>query len=450
MPERISLADAESPGSACSVEHAGPASPSTHGASPLSQRTATVAAEARSAPPRFPFPPGPLGGEPREYAERRAQCPFGRVTMRDGNEAILALRYADVSAALDDPRFSRVPTTPESPRWTRAGNIFTDPVSFVNQEGEDHLRQRRVLASALSAGQIDSWRPMIEQSAHELLEDLARAGHEADLMAGFFTTYPVLVMCRLLGIPPEDYDRRWSDAHMSATPLTDEQRNTALDEFGDYIVELIARKRREAATGHAEHEQHSEITGRLIGALDEGVLSEEEAVYILLSVIAVGTETVTNTFSRIVLMLLLDDRAMWDQVAAAGEISRPVVDELLRRFQQGNGAMLRIAREDIDLPSGLVRAGEIVALPLSSAHLDESAFPDPYALRFDRNGPKALVFGGGAHYCLGVNLAKTELQIGLTALMRAFPDLHLAVEPRRLRYSKGELLTVIRKFPVAW
>lgn len=428
MDERTSVADTEAPGSACPVEHA----------------------EARSAPPHFPFLPGPFGGEPREYAERRTQCPFGRVTMRDGNEAILALRYDDVSTALDDPRFSRVLTAPEAPRWTRAGNIFTDPISFVNQEGEDHMRQRRVLASALSAGQIDSWRPMIERSADELLQDVSAAGHGVDLMAGYFTPYPVLVMCRLLGIPPEDYDRRWSDAYISSTPLTEEQRNAALDEFGNYIVGLIARKRREAATGQAEHEQLSDITGRLIRALDEGVVSEEEAVYILLSVISVGTETVTNAFSRIVLMLLLDDRKMWNQVAAVGEVTRPVVDELLRRFQQGNGAMLRIAQEDVHLPSGLVRAGEVVALPLSSSHLDESVFPDPYALRFDRNGPKSLVFGGGAHYCVGVNLAKTELQIGLTALLRSFPDLHLAVEPRRLRYSKGELLTMIRKFPVAW
>jgi cytochrome P450 len=320
----------------------------------------------------------------------------------------------------------------------------------VNQEGEDHMRQRRVLAAALSAGQIDSWRPMIEQTARELLQDVARAGHGTDLMANFFLPYPMLVMCRLLGIPPEDYNRRWADAYMSSAPLTDEQRNAALEEFGDYVVELIARKRREAATGHAQHEQLSDITGRLIGALDEGVLSQEEAVYVLLSVIAVGTETVSNTFSRIVLMLLLDDRAMWDQVAAVGGAGRPVIDELLRRFQQGNGAMLRVAKEDVELPSGLVRAGEVVALPLSSTHLDESVFPDPYALHFDRNGPKSLVFGGGAHYCVGVNLAKTQLQVGLTALMHTFPGLQLAVDPRRLRYSKGELLTVLRKFPVAW
>lgn len=419
------------------------------GDQPLSQCPVDHGARG-AAPAHFPFLPGPFGGEPVEYAERRERCPFGRVTMRDGNEAILALRYADVTAALDDPRFSRKLTTPDSPRWTRAGNIFTDPISFVNQDGEDHMRQRRVLASALSAGQIESWQPMIERTARELLDETARAEHGVDLMAGFFTPYPVRVMCRLLGIPPEDYDLHWSDAYMSAVPATEEQRNTALGEFGDYIVELIARKRHEAATGHAEHEQLSEITGRLIAALDEGVLSEQETVYILLSVIAAGTDTVTNVLSRIVLMLLLDDRRLWDQVAAAGEITRPVVDELLRRFQQGNGAMLRVAREDVELPSGLVRAGEIVALPLSSSHLDETVFPDPFALRFDRTGPKALVFGGGAHYCLGVNLAKTELQIGLTALMRAFPDLHLAVSPHRLRYSKGELLTVIRKFPVAW
>ncbi len=193
----------------------------------------------------------------------------------------------------------------------------------------------------------------------------------------------------------------------------------------------------------------------VIAAYDEGGrVSEDEMVYIILGLIAAGTDTVMNILSRMTLMLLREDRRLWDQVAAQvaaqGEVTRVVLDELLRLVQQGNGAMLRVAEQDVELPSGTIRAGETLALPLSSAGLDNEVFPEPHTLRFDRQGPRSLIFGGGPHYCVGVNVAKAELQLGLQALMTRLPGMRLAGDPAGLTFTKGELLTVLTSVPVTW
>ncbi len=331
--------------------------------------------------PLFPFPAGPLGGEPVEYAELRATCPFSKVKLRSGHEATLVLRYQDASAALNDQHLSRVLTDAGAPQWTKAPNIFNDQDSFLNLVGTEHKRQRRIISGALTLARIDPWRPVITDTANGLLDEVIEAGPGADLMEGFFAPFPVRIMCKLVGVPLEDYPRfrRWSNAFMSTVPLTEEERAAEMAGFAQYARELVARKRDQPGDGLVE---------LVMAAHDEGArVSEAEMVYIICGLIAGGVDTVVNILSRITLMLLRDQRRLWDQVAAQGEISRVVLDELLRLVQQGNGAMLRVAEQDVELPSGTVKAGETLAMPLSSAGLDETVFPEPYALRFDRQGP---------------------------------------------------------------
>jgi unspecific monooxygenase len=47
----------------------------------------------------------------------------------------------------------------------------------------------------------------------------------------------------------------------------------------------------------------------------------------------------------------------------------------------------------------------------------------------DRGGARLLTFGAGIHHCLGVNLARAELEEALTFLPPRMPGLRLAAEP---------------------
>ncbi|WP_285498017.1 cytochrome P450 [Actinomadura sp. NBRC 104425] len=82
---------------------------------------------------------------------------------------------------------------------------------------------------------------------------------------------------------------------------------------------------------------------------------------------------------------------------------------------------------DITVDGITIRKGELVIPAHDAANRDPAVFRSPY--RFDLTRPNAadhLSFGHGAHICLGLHLARLELQIMVTKLTGRLPDLRLA------------------------
>ena len=55
--------------------------------------------------------------------------------------------------------------------------------------------------------------------------------------------------------------------------------------------------------------------------------------------------------------------------------------------------------------------------------------------------------GGGAHFCLGANLARREITVAFEELHRQVPDLAATEEPDRLQSA---FIHGIKRLPVAW
>ena len=59
-----------------------------------------------------------------------------------------------------------------------------------------------------------------------------------------------------------------------------------------------------------------------------------------------------------------------------------------------------------------------------SANRDEEVFEDPFRFDLERRPNEHVAFGGGgAHYCLGSNLAKLELEIIFAEVLNRMPDI---------------------------
>jgi cytochrome P450 len=127
------------------------------------------------------------------------------------------------------------------------------------------------------------------------------------------------------------------------------------------------------------------------------------------------------------------------------------VEELLRHTPLGAGAgFIRIATEDIELGGVTVREGEGVMVAIHSANRDESVFDDADALRLDRAVNPHIGFGHGPHHCLGAQLARMELQVAMSALMREFPELALATAPEDVEWKSGGFVRGPEKLMVTW
>ena len=110
----------------------------------------------------------------------------------------------------------------------------------------------------------------------------------------------------------------------------------------------------------------------------------------------------------------------------------------------------RVAVEDLTINGQLIRAGERVLMNLPAGNWDTEFIERPEEFDIDRNPRGHLGFGFGVHQCIGQNLARAELQVALTTLVRRLPNLRLAVPEEELHFAGEQEIYTIHELPVTW
>ena len=93
----------------------------------------------------------------------------------------------------------------------------------------------------------------------------------------------------------------------------------------------------------------------------------------------------------------------------------------------------RIAREDLMLRGQTIRKGDLLYLSLAAANRDPGVFPEPDRFDAGREDNRHLAFGAGPHLCLGMTLARREMEVALGRLVRRMPRMRLEERPLRRR-----------------
>lgn len=389
---------------------------------------------------RYPLRAGEL---PHEiFAARRRSDPLGQVEVPSGDLVRLAVRFDDVKAVLTDPRFSTDPRLPGAPRFRRSSSDTPDAI--FHKDPPDLNRLRRLVAGALGPRRLGQWRPRIHEIADRLLADMLSGHQPADLSEAYAFPLPLYVICELLGVPAEDVGRfrKWSDAFLSTTSLTPEERDALVVEFRDFLAGLIAARRRSPG-GEG-------LLDALIEAGDvHGRLTDSELVTLVQTLIAAGHESVATTIGRGGLVLLSHPER-YAALCREPELLEQTVEEILRYEFVGSNSLIRTATEDVELPSGTIPKGTGVITALASANRDGGRFARPDVFDVRRAPNPHLAFGAGPHYCLGAGLARLELSAAFSALTRAVPGLRLAVPPQDIRFTVGLQMRRVERLPVAW
>jgi cytochrome P450 len=384
------------------------------------------------------------------FARMREEGPVTPVVLPHGERAWLVTRYADVRAALTDPRLHKDWAGKlTAPDWVPDEVIGYLAVHMLNSDPPNHARLRKLISKAFTARRVAGLRSRVEAITGSLLDTLearlpvlADSGGEetVDLIEAFAFPLPVTVICELLGVPTRDQAdfRQWSNAIVAAEgePGSFRAAGTAMYH---YFTKLVAAKRAEPA---------DDLVSALIEARDSGdSLNERELIAMLFLLLVAGHETTTNLIASGILALLTNPAEL-NRLRADPSLLPGAVEELLRYVNPLNHATDRFTLEPVEIGGVTIPAREWVLCVTSSANRDPDRFGDPDRLDVARDAGGHVAFGHGIHYCLGAPLARLEGEIAFGALFDRFPALSLAADPSALRWRHSSLIHGLESLPV--
>lgn len=286
--------------------------------------------------------------------------------------------------------------------------------SLVTTDGAQHAEMRRRVLPAFTRAALESWRPLIDELAAKLVDDVLN-DPGCDVVQRLAVPMPMLLIAHLIGVPDGDVDdfRRWSTdvASMADTALTPRGVISFASCMGG-ALSMYRYFQDQFAVGGLKGSDT--LLGSLLAQNEAGAMDDVELFYFALLLLIAGNETTTNLLGG-----MFDSMAahpdQFDAVRADPELIPMAVEEQLRYSSPIQG-LYRTARTDYPVGNVVIPAGARVLLSFGAANRDPLAFEEPDAFRVRRNSKEHIAFGFGPHLCLGAQLTRMEAQAVLREL----------------------------------
>jgi cytochrome P450 len=292
--------------------------------------------------------------------------------------------------------------------------------SIFALEPRDHARVRKLVSASLTPRAV----ARMEDQVREVVDTFAAPLHGrtgvVDLMDEFTNPIPNAVISRVTGVPPGDDEVRFRELAQETIrgffafndPDAMEKAGQAFLELSGWVGEM-ARERR-------KHPQEDMISD-LVQASDAGqALDDEEVILLLTGLIGAGSET-TAIGGMLELMTVLEHPVAMERLRADRSLLPKAISEILRFSFGGPGGLPRYAKRDFELRGQPIKKGQMLILSFAGAGRDPAVYEDPDTFDIDRDPKELLVFGSGPHFCLGANLARTELRCMLDSALGFLP-----------------------------
>jgi cytochrome P450 family 142 subfamily A polypeptide 1 len=333
---------------------------------------------------------------------------------RDRNGLAAAASYQAVIDAERQPEL-----------FSNAGGIRPDqdaPPMMIAMDDPGHLLRRKLVNAGFTRKRVKDREPAIGALCDALIDGVCERG-ECDFVWDIAAPLPMAVIGDMLGVLPAEREMflKWSDDMVSFLSSTTAQEDfqVSMDAFAaytEYMTRMIADRHEEPTDDLVSVLVHAEVDGEK--------LADHEIVTEVLLLLIGGDETTRHTLSGGTAQLLRhpDQHA---RLVNDVDLLPNAIEEMLRWTAPVKN-MARTMTADTEFHGVQLKQGEKIILLFESANFDEQVFGDPENFRIDRNPNNHMAFGFGTHFCLGNQLARLELSMMQTRLLRRLPDMELA------------------------
>jgi len=364
-------------------------------------------------------------------------------------------RYADIVKLLADKRVGRsmdpVLTPEELADRHRVEDRDGLPTydrfvrsNLLETEGPQHARLRRLLSKTFGPRRIGALRGRIQELVDGLLEQLIPRG-QMEFMEELAVPLPVYVISELLGWPVEERHRLrpWSAAIVKLyekdhNRMDEARAEAATAEFADMLTQLVNERRKAPA-------------GDLISALvqvesDGDQLSHDELIASCMLLLNAGHEATVNAAGNSMLALLRHPDQL-EQLKANRGLLPTAIEEMLR-YDSPLHFFHRYVLQNFEYEGFEFSKGDTIGYLYGSANRDPEAFENADQLDIARDPNRHVAFGRGVHFCIGAPLARLELEVLFSTLLRRIPGLQLAdQEPE---YNTGLVFRGLKRLQLCW
>ena len=308
-------------------------------------------------------------------------------------------------------------------------DIIEASLSFLGMDGQKHAKIRGLVRAAFTPRAVNRLIDSIEANSVRIVDELVEAGSGCDFVRNCAVKLPLVTISDMMGVPDSQRDavRDAADAMVSVTdPNFLADRNPLEVMVGNQMflhaiaVEMAQDRRRSPQDDIMTNLVEAEVNGERLTDAEIG------AFMILMSVAGNDTTRQTTSLTLRALTEFPSQRA-WLTEDFDGRIDTAI--EEFVRWSTPVMTFSRTASRDYELAGQLITAGDKVVMMYSSGNRDETVFDDPHVFDLNRRPNHHIAFGGGgAHYCLGANLARAQLRALFGQLLSTLPDIQ-ADEP---------------------
>ncbi|HKE72739.1 MAG TPA: cytochrome P450, partial [Acidimicrobiales bacterium] len=297
-------------------------------------------------------------------------------------------------------------------------------------DGADHTKWRKILDPVFAPKKIAALESRVRDRANELIDRFIERG-EADAYAEWCDPLPSSIFLSIMGIPQAEREHFIGFKNViipgdSTAPRDPAERHAAYTDCEEWFAAEFDRRERSGDYG-------DDIIGWLLQVeVDGRRITRDELHGICNLLMIAGLDTVAASLSCILAHLARrpDER---DRILADPSLWPGAIEELMR-FESPVTQGFRHVVEDVELPSGTLKADTNAIVWWAAANVDPEAFEEPLDVRLDRSPNAHICFASGWHRCLGSHLARMELRAALDVWHSRIPDYRLA-EGAELTYS---------------
>ena len=401
------------------------------------------------------------------YSELRATDPV-HWTEPTGFRPFWAItKHADITAISKQNdkfvnRFRTYLAPAEAEEWTLAtsgdSHLFR---TLVDIDDPKHMQLRRLTHTWFQPANLRKLEPEIAAIAKRHVDHMASLGGECDFVNEVALWYPLRVIMRILGLPPEDegmmlqmtqeiFGPQDPDVMARSKLLTTDTGITVpgsgnaqvdifalVQQFFLYFGKVTEDRRANPRDDLSSVIANGMIDGELIGSLD--------AISYYAIAATAGHDT-TSSSAAGGLLQLIRNPAELAKLKANPDLLPAAVEEMIRWVTPVKHFM-RTATEDAEIGGKTIKAGDGLALFYWSGNRDEDVFGDPFNFRVDRTPNPHTAFGNGVHLCLGLHLARMEIKALFAELLPRLDSIELAGTPKN---SIANFVSGLKALPIRY